>query len=111
MMNLQNIVINFNSDTVTTMYENTHYTIDTVLSEIINIQTQFKDAYNIDFDFVVVQLTEDQHLDVPRILCKTSDDMSIITIDNIRTEYPDLLTGLQAIRALIESELQQILNN
>ncbi len=108
MMNLQNIIIDFNSNTVTTMYENTHYTIDNVLTDINNIKTQFIAAYNIDFDFVVVQLSEDQHMDVPRIIC---NEIAPISIQSIEDEHPALLVELQTIRASIESELQQILNN
>ena len=108
MMNLQNIVINFNSDTVTTMYENTHYTIETVLTDIINVKTQFTAAYNIDFDFVVIQLSEDQHLCVPRIIC---NELPPIDIQTIETEHTALAVALQTMRDAIESELQQILNN
>lgn len=108
MMNLQNIVIDFNSDTVTTMYENKHYTIETVLTDIINVKTQFTAAYNIDFDFVVIQLSEDQHLCVPRIIC---NELPPIDIQTIEEEHPSLLVELRTIRASIESELQQILNN
>ena len=108
MMNLQNIIIDFNSDTVTTMYENKHYTLGTVLTDIINVKTQFTTAYNIDNDFIVVQLSEDQHLCVPRIVC---NELPPIDIQAIETEHPALAVALQTMRDAIESELQQILNN
>lgn len=108
MMNLQNIIIDFNSNTVTTMYENKHYAIDTVLTDINSVKTQFTAAYNIDFDFVVVQLSEDQHLCEPRIIC---NELPPITIQSIETDHSALLSELRTIRASIESELQQILNN
>ena len=107
-MNLQNIIIDFNSDTVTTMYENKHYTIDTVSTDIINVKTQFTTAYNIDNDFIVVQLSEDQHLCVPRIVC---NELPPIDIQTIETEHPALAVALQTMGDAIESELQQILNN
>ncbi len=108
-MNLQNIIINFTDSTVSTMFEDKHHSIDAIGS-ILPIKKTFSTAYNLDFDFVVVQLSEDQHLSEPRILLSKNDEISFVTIVDVATNHADLYLELKNIRAIIETELSTILN-
>jgi hypothetical protein len=107
-MELQNIVIDFIKNTTSTMYQDVHYDVD-VTSEIEPVKIEFELAYGITFDRSIVQLTEDQHLSEPRILCQKEDEQTIITITDIRDNHPALMLQLEEIRLLIEE--QNIINN
>jgi hypothetical protein len=102
-MELQNIVIDFKNNQITSMYENIHYGVEDVANDIVDVKVEFAEAYNIDFDFVVVQLSQDQHLDVPRILC---NETSPITIQSIAEEHPTLFSKLRNIRLKVEESIQ-----
>lgn len=110
-MELQNIVIDFNNNSVSTMFNDKHYSIDNVLTQIGTVETAFKEAYNVDFDFVVVQLTEDQHESEARIRCQKNEDVSLIPLIDIATNHSELYLELKSIRVSIETELQNILNS
>jgi hypothetical protein len=109
-MELQNIVIDFIENTTTTMYLDVHYNVD-IMSEIELFKIEFELAYGITFDRAVVQLTEDQHLSEPRILCQKLDDQTIITIADIRDNHPALMLELDKIKLLIEEQLPNIIKN
>lgn len=109
-MELQNIVVDFNDKTTTTMYQDIHYSVD-VMSEIEPVRIQFELAYGIIFDRAVIQLTFDQSLSEPRILCMENDELTIITIEDIRTNHHDLMLELDKIKLLIEQQLPNIINN
>lgn len=109
-MDLQNIVINFIDNTVTSMYQDVHYDVD-VMSEIEPVKTEFELAYDIIFDKAVVQLTEDQHLSEQRILCQKENEQTIITIADVRDNHPALMLQLEEIRLLIEEQIPNIINN
>ncbi len=109
-MELQNIVIDFNDNTTTTMYQDIHYSVD-VMSEIDPVRIQFELAYGIVFNRVVVQLTFDQSLSEPRILCMKDEELTIVTIEDVRINHPSLLVELNKIRTLIEEQLPNIINN
>ena len=109
-MELQNIVVDFKENTTTTMYQDVHYTVD-VMSEIEPVKVEFELAYGITFDRAVVQLTEDQSLCEPRILCQKADEQTIITIADIRDNHPALMLQLEEIRLLIEEQLPNIISN
>jgi len=106
-MELQNIVIDFIKNTTSTMYQDVHYDVD-VMSEIELVKIEFELAYGITFDRAVVQLTEDQHLSEPRILCQEVDEQTIITIADIRDNHPALMLELDRIKLLIEEQLNNI---
>lgn len=108
-MNLQNIIINFTDSTVSTMFEDKHYSIDAIES-ILPIKETFSTAYNLDFDFVVVQLSEDQHLSEPRILLSKNDEISFINISDVAINHNELYLELKNIRTIIEEELSALLN-
>lgn len=109
-MELQNIVVDFIENTTSTMYQDAHYDVD-VLAEIEPVKIEFELAYGITFDRAVVQLTEDQHLSEPRILCQEVDEQTIITIADIRDNHPALMLQLEEIRLLIEEQLPNIISN
>lgn len=109
-MELQNIVVDFIENTTSTMYQDVHYDVD-VMSEIEPVKIEFELAYGITFDRAVVQLTEDQHLSEPRILCQETDEQTIITIADIRDNHPALMLQLEEIRLLIEEQLPNIISN
>ena len=109
-MELQNIVVDFIENTTSTMYQDVHYDVD-VMSEIEPVKIEFELAYGITFDRAVVQLTEDQHLSEPRILCQKVDEQTIITIADIRDNHPALMLQLEKIRLLIEEQLPNIISN
>lgn len=109
-MELQNIVVDFIENTTSTMYQDVHYDVD-VMSEIEPVKIEFELAYGIVFDKTVVQLTEDQNLSEPRILCQEADEQTIITIADIRDNHPALMLQLEEIRLLIEEQLPNIISN
>ena len=109
-MELQNIVVDFNDKTTTTMYQDIHYSVD-VMSEIEPVRIQFELAYGIVFDRAVIQLTFDQSLSEPRILCMKDNELTIVTIEDVRINHPSLLVELNKIRTLIEEQLPNIINN
>jgi hypothetical protein len=109
-MELQNLVVDFIENTTSTMYQDVHYDVD-VLAEIEPVKIEFELAYGITFDRAVVQLTEEQHLSEPRILCQEVDEQTIITIADIRDNHPALMLQLEEIRLLIEEQLPNIISN
>lgn len=109
-MELQNIVVDFIENTTSTMYQDVHYDVD-VMSEIEPVKIEFELAYGITFDRAVVQLTEDQHLSEPRILCQKVDEQTIITFADIRDNHLALMLELEKIRLLIEEQLPNIISN
>jgi hypothetical protein len=109
-MELQNIVVDFIENTTSTMYQDVHYDVD-VMSEIEPVKIEFELAYGIVFDKTVVQLTEDQNLSEPRILCQEADEQTIITIADIRDNHPALMLELEKIKLLIEEQLPNIISN
>ena len=109
-MELQNIVIDFKQITTSTMYKDVHYDVD-VMSEIEPVKIEFEIAYGITFDRTIIQLTEDQHLCEPRILCQKEDEQTIITIVDIRDNHPTLMLELDKIKLLIEEQLLNNMNN
>ena len=109
-MELQNIVVDFNDKTTTTMYQDIHYNVD-VMSEIEPVRIEFELAYGIVFDRSVVQLTFDQSLSEPRILCMKDEGLTIVTIEDVRINHPSLMLELDKIKLLIEEQLPNIINN
>jgi hypothetical protein len=109
-MELQNIVVDFIENTTSTMYQDVHYDVD-VMSEIEPVKIEFELAYGIVFDRAVVQLTEDQNLSEPRILCQEADEQTIVTIADIRDNHPALMLELEKIKLLIEEQLPNIISN
>lgn len=103
-MELQNIVIDFNENTTTTMYQDVHYTVD-VMEELLPLRIEFELAYKIVFDRVVVQLTLDQSLSEPRILCMKDEDLTIITINDIEINYNNLYIQILEVKQLIENQI------
>ena len=103
-LELQNIVIDFNENTTTTMYQDVHYTVD-VMEELIPLRIEFELAYKIVFDRVVVQLTLDQSLSEPRILCMKDEDLTIITINDIEINHNNLYIQILEVKQLIENQI------
>ncbi len=108
-MKIQNIVIDFENNTVSVMFEDKHYTID-IIEIILPVKTVFEAAYNVSFDSIVIQLTEDQHLCVPRILCRKIDQITFIPLLDMATNQTDLFEELKSIRLAIEEKLNNLLN-
>lgn len=108
-MELQNIVVDFKENKTSTMYQDIHYFVD-VMAEIEPVKIEFEIAYGILFDVAVIQLTEDQHMSEPRILCqKDIDTLLIVTIEDIRINHPTLMLKLIKIKTLIEEQLPNII--
>jgi hypothetical protein len=106
-MELQNITVDFVKNEVFSMFNKEHYKVD-VLSSILPVKTLFESTYNIAFEKVVIQLTEDQHLCEPRILCQNpGDDLPPINLADLRAEHPDLMLALHNIRLEIEIKVQE----
>jgi hypothetical protein len=106
-MNLQNIIVDFNENFVSTMYENKHHLIG-VMEEALVVRQEFQDFYGVSFDRVVIQLTEDQHGCEPRILCQSEDNQSVVTFAEMRSTNLGLLGKLQTIRGNIENMLSML---
>lgn len=107
-MKIQNISINFNTEDVNVLYENQHYSILNVITDIKDIEQEFKDTYNVIFDFVVIQLTEDQHISEPRILCSYNENITIINMIKIVEDHPELFEKLHNVRLKIEEYLTSL---
>jgi hypothetical protein len=106
-MELQNITVDFVKDEVFTMFNEEHYQVD-VLDSILPVKVLFENTYNIAFEKVVIQLTEDQHMCEPRILRQNpADDLSSINLADLRAEHPDLMLALHNIRLEIEVKVQE----
>lgn len=103
-MNLQNIAIDFDENKVTSLFEDKHYTVD-VFENVQIVEQSFKDSYGVDFTKVIVQLSEDQHMCEPRILCQTENSTEFITIQDVVTNHPELFSDLRNIRVLIEEQV------
>jgi len=109
-MELQNIIVDFINNEVFSMFNEEHYKVD-ILDSILPIKEEFEATYGITFEKVVVQLTEDQHLCEPRILCQNQDeDLAPITLASIKAEHPDLMTTLHNMRLDIELKIQELIN-
>jgi hypothetical protein len=106
-MELQNITVDFVKDEVFTMFNEEHYQVD-VLDSILSIKVLFENTYNIAFEKVVIQLTEDQHMCEARILCQNpGDNHAPINLADLRAEHPDLMLALHNIRLEIEVKVQE----
>jgi hypothetical protein len=106
-MELQNITVDFVKNEVFSMFNEEHYQVD-VLDSILPVKVLFENTYNIAFEKVVIQLTEDQHLCEPRILCQNpGNDLPPINLADIKVEHPDLMLALHNIRLEIEVKIQE----
>jgi len=106
-MELQNITVDFVKNEVFSMFNEEHYQVD-VLDSILPVKVLFENTYNIVFEKVVIQLTEDQHLCEPRILCQNpGDDLPPINLADLKLEHPDLMLALHNIRLEIEVKVQE----
>ncbi|GEM_PF-2625524 len=109
-MNLQNIVIDFTENKVSTMFEEKHYSID-IIDRILPVKNAFENAYNIVFIKSVIQLSEDQHMCQSRVLCiSDKEEISFVTIIDIARNHLALFNELREIRLLIEEKLTVLLN-
>lgn len=109
-MNLKNIIIDFLNNENSVMFDEKHYGIDTI-EEIENFKTMIEIAYNVTFDRLIFQLSFDQHLSDPRILCIGDENQSIIHINDIETNNIDIFESLQSIISIVESKLTDLLNS
>jgi hypothetical protein len=106
-MELQNITVDFVKNEVFTTFNEEHYQVD-ILDSILPVKVLFENTYNIAFEQVVIQLTEDQHLCEPRILCQNpGDDHPPINLADLRAEHPELMLALHNIRLEIEVKVQE----
>lgn len=67
----------------------------------IAIETMLPDYF--PFDTFMVQYTEDQHMDKPRIVIKENDTIRILYFEDVEIEYPDFYLFLTEFK-------QQIIN-
>jgi hypothetical protein len=105
-MDLQNIVIDFDTNTVTTYLGNKLYEVD-LIDEILVVKSSFELAFNVTFSKVVIQLTEDQHYSEPRILCQSVNEQTTVKFADISVNHAELFTSLHDVRILLESELNK----
>jgi hypothetical protein len=109
-MNLQSIFIDFDTDSVGILFEDKLYPIGTILPSVVAVEDSFKTAFGVDFSRVVIQLTDEQHGEQPRIVCQIGEDVSIINLAKFVAEQPALYVEIQAIRVELEAELTNIIN-
>jgi hypothetical protein len=109
-MELQNIVVDFYGKKTITMYNDKHYDVD-VISEMERVRIKIELEYDIIIDKVIIQLTFDQSLSEPRILCINDGEITIITFEDIKINHPSLSVELNEIITLIEEQLSNIINN
>ena len=108
-MELQNITVDFVKDEVFSMFNEEHYQVD-VLDSILPVKVLFENTYNIAFEKVVIQLTEDQHMCEARILCQNpGDNHAPITLLDLKTEHPSLMLALHEIRLEIEIKVEELI--
>lgn len=106
-MNLQNIVIDFTESKVSTMFEDKHYDVD-IIDNILPVKNAFETAYNLVFVKTVIQLSEDQHMCKPRVLCiNDKEEVSFVTIIDIARNHTVLFLQLKSIRELVEEEVSK----
>jgi len=103
-MELQNIIIDFKENKLNTLFNNEHINLD-FIDELIELKESFSLSFDIDFDRVVVQFTEEQHLSEPRVICSKDLEIYIFSFGKISTDDNLLFQKLKDIRVLIEDQL------
>jgi hypothetical protein len=106
-MELQNISINFEDNTITSLYTDVVYYVPTI-TNIETLKTNFDSIYDIDIKKLVIQFTFDQNLSQPRIIINPGfDDTMIISIDTIKINHSQLYDELIIARIEIELEIKK----
>jgi hypothetical protein len=109
-MELQNISINFEDNTITSLYTDVVYYISTI-TNIETLKSYFNSIYGIDIKKMVTQLTIDQNLSEPRIIINPGfDNTIIVSIDDIKINHAQLYDELIIARTEIELEIKNQIN-
>lgn len=93
-----------NTYALSTLVEIIQQNIDdqTLIDEYkVAIETMLPDY--VPFDTFVVQYTEDQHMDKPRIVIRNDDSIKILYLEDVEVTYPDFYLFLTEFK-------QQIIN-
>ena len=114
-MELQSIIIDFLSDEVLVLFNDKINNLN-LISNVQSLKNKFNILYPIDFDKVIVQITEDQHMSEARLLCFKNNDnpnlmiTTIITLNEISTKHIELYNSFKSFRDIIETELKKQLD-
>ncbi len=105
-MELQNISIDFKSGVVCSYYDKVLHKAFKI-SNMDALKSELESSYGVTADAVVIQYTDDQHLDHPRIVVNGSSVLPVVDkLIVISYEREDLKTELDMCRTEIELELQ-----
>jgi len=109
-MDLDNISVDFNSDKITSLYNEVYYNVP-FISNLTTLKSEFASYYDLIVERAVVQLKEAQYGNgaEPRIVSTYKEngrDVSqIVNLAVIATEQPTFYAALQATRVEIEAEI------
>jgi len=114
-MDLDNISVDFNSDKITSLYNEVYYNVP-FISNLTTLKSEFASYYDLIVERAVVQLKEAQYGNgaEPRIVSTYKEngrDISqIVNLAVIATEQPTFYQALRDARAEIEAEITNQLN-
>jgi hypothetical protein len=114
-MELQSIIIDFLSEDIFVLFDNKINNLN-LISDAQILKEEFNILYRIDFDKVIVQITDDQHMSEARLLCFKNNDnpnlmiTKIITLNEISKKHIELYNSFKSFRDIIETELKKQLD-
>jgi hypothetical protein len=106
-MDLQNIVLNFAETTVTSLYEGVDYSIS-IVSNMTALQTELNAEAGFTVANAVIQYTDEQHGDVPRIVVSDGNadpELEVRDILPLSGLSANLTTEIATARGEVESEI------
>jgi hypothetical protein len=122
-LNLQNIAVNYNLMSCTSLFGNKFYQIEW-FEELNELKKEFESAFKLNVEEASVLLTADQYGSVGELIVtahkveKTIGGVTGETIEckhtlmvTVATEHPELMTKLQEARLLIEAQIQNQINS
>lgn len=101
-MNLQNIILNFEDETIKSMFEDKHYDIDITFDFEL-----MKSFLTQGVKSLVVQISEDQHLSEKRIVLLLESGNEIMNFSEIQNNKVDLYNKLNELELSCIEQLQE----
>jgi hypothetical protein len=98
-MELESILLHVEENDKLNFYY--HYNKQTRLIENLDFATEFFDiiitldeSYYNGIKTIILQLSEEQHMDEPRILITIDDEITFLTLSNLQSEKPEFHESL-----------------
>jgi hypothetical protein len=101
-MNLQNIILNFEDETIKSMFEDKHYDIDITFDFEL-----MKSFLTQGVKLLVVQISEDQHLSEKRIVLLLENGNEIMNFSEIQNNKVDLYNKINELELSCIEQLQE----